>query len=131
MVVTQDDGVDGAQVDAELCGVLENGVRPHARIEENRVPIGFDKGRTFDDNIKEEVLKLAPGDRICVYTDGVIEAMNAASEEFGIEKCTEVLTEQPEISSKAFTESLVAALEKHRKKAEQSDDITIVTLKVT
>ena len=89
------------------------------------------RGRTFDDNIKEEVVQLAPGDRIVVYTDGVIEAMNEAGEEFGLDKLVKLAAGHREAASQDFTNALVQGLEKHRGRAEQSDDITIVTLRLT
>jgi serine phosphatase RsbU (regulator of sigma subunit) len=94
------------------------------------IALGFDKGRTFDENIKEEAIDLSPGDRIALYTDGVVEAMNERSEEFGMERFLAIVNASAGASSKDFTSAVVQALERHRGKAEQSDDITITTLKV-
>lgn len=43
------------------------------------LPIGMLDGTTYED----ESLRLAPGDRLYLYTDGVIEALNAREEDFG------------------------------------------------
>jgi serine phosphatase RsbU (regulator of sigma subunit) len=94
------------------------------------IALGFDKGRTFDENIKEEAIELAPGDRIALYTDGVVEAMNERQEEFGMERFTELVGTSDAASSKELTNLIVQALEEHRGKAEQSDDITITALRV-
>ncbi|MEO7270428.1 MAG: SpoIIE family protein phosphatase [Vicinamibacterales bacterium] len=45
-------------------------------------PIGMIDNAVFE----EERLTLDPGDRLYFYTDGVIEALNAAEEEYGIER---------------------------------------------
>jgi len=94
------------------------------------IALGFDKGRTFDENIREETLDLKTGDRCVVYTDGVVEAMSEKQEEYGMERFMEVVKEQAERSSKDFTNGVVEELEGHRGRGEQSDDITITTLRV-
>jgi serine phosphatase RsbU (regulator of sigma subunit) len=100
------------------------------QVNPSGMALGFDKGRTFDDTIAEEVVTLAPGDRILTYTDGVMEAMDEENAEFGLEQLEGLVTELGELSSKDFTDTLVARLEEHRGGAEQSDDITITTLRV-
>jgi len=47
---------------------------------------GFPIGMIDDAVFREERLILAPGDRLYFYTDGVIEARNAAEEEYGIDR---------------------------------------------
>lgn len=94
------------------------------------IALGFDKGRTFDENIKEEAIELAPGDRIALYTDGVVEAMDERQEEFGMERFMEIVGRGEAANAKELTNLMVQALEEHRGKAEQSDDITITALRV-
>jgi hypothetical protein len=45
MVVGQDDGIDRAQVDAELGRVLEHRVRALTGVEEHGMPVGLDERR--------------------------------------------------------------------------------------
>ena len=85
----------------------------------------------LDETVSEEVeVQLQPGDRIVTYTDGVNEAMNNESEEFGDERFYELTRTHARKTSKEFVEAVVAALDEHRGDAEQSDDITITTLSV-
>ena len=46
------------------------------------LPVGMIDEATYDD----EVLTLQPGDRVYCYTDGAIEALNAAEDEFGVDR---------------------------------------------
>ena len=46
------------------------------------LPIGMIDEATYDD----ETLTLEPGDRLYCYTDGAIEALNGAEEEFGLDR---------------------------------------------
>jgi serine phosphatase RsbU (regulator of sigma subunit) len=94
------------------------------------IALGFDKGTIFDNAIKEAEVQLEVGDRIVSYTDGVNEAMNNDSEEFGDDRFYELVKTHAKKSSKEFVDAIVGALDEHRGKAEQSDDITITTLAV-
>jgi sigma-B regulation protein RsbU (phosphoserine phosphatase) len=55
------------------------------------------KGDTFplgileDANYQETRLTMSPGDKIVLYTDGIVEAMNEAEEMFGFERLIEVI----------------------------------------
>ena len=94
------------------------------------IALGFDKGTIFDNHIKEFEVQLQEGDRIVTYTDGVNEAMNNDSEEFGEDRFYNLVKTHARKSSKEFVDAVVKELEDHRGDAEQSDDITITTLSV-
>ena len=51
------------------------------------VPLGMFPNASWT----EEVVPLEVGDLLCVYTDGVTEALNAAEEEFGLERLAKLL----------------------------------------
>jgi sigma-B regulation protein RsbU (phosphoserine phosphatase) len=55
---------------------------PTRLVEGAGFPIGMIDNAVFE----EERLTLAPGERLYFYTDGVIEALNAAEEEYGIDR---------------------------------------------
>ncbi len=95
------------------------------------IALGFDKGTIFDNHIKEVEVQLEEGDRIVTYTDGVNEAMNNDSEEFGEDRFFQLVKTHARKSSQEFVDAIVKALDEHRGAAEQSDDITITTLSVT
>lgn|GEM_PF-2116176 len=93
------------------------------------IAVGLDLGPVFEANLKEDLIQLQKGDRITVYTDGVIEAMNEKGEEFGEERFLEIIEESADKPSAEFINNLVAAIKAHQGNAEQHDDITVVTLK--
>lgn len=100
------------------------------KVNPSGMALGFDKGRTFDETIREQTITLSRGDTLIVYTDGVIEAMNEDNEEFTLESLIDFAARHNKISSKDLTNGIVAAIERHRMAAEQSDDITITTMRV-
>jgi phosphoserine phosphatase RsbU/P len=73
--------------------------------------------------------RLAPGDYVVLYSDGVNEAMNEANECFSIERLSAVLEQAPRESCRTITEAILGAVTTYQGQARQSDDITIVTLR--
>jgi PAS domain S-box-containing protein len=55
---------------------------PPALVAGAGIPVGMIDEATYDD----ETLTLEPGDRLYCYTDGASEAVNAADEEFGLDR---------------------------------------------
>ncbi len=53
-------------------------------------------GLILDSEFRSERLRLATGDRLLLYTDGVTEAGNDAGEEFGAERLTSLMERQSE-----------------------------------
>jgi sigma-B regulation protein RsbU (phosphoserine phosphatase) len=98
-------------------------------VNPNGIALGFDKGPVFERSIKEERVTLDHGDRIVMYTDGTVEAMDAANKEFGDEPFTALVRDLAPRDSNQMLNLIVKALDDHRGRAPQSDDITIVTLR--
>ena len=107
----------------ESAGKLEK-VRP------NGIALGFDKGPVFNRTIREERLKLEPGDRVVLYTDGIVEAMNERREEFGDDALDQFTIDNAGLPSKDFVRQLIKVLEEHKGAAEQHDDITVTTFRI-
>ncbi|GAB4150655.1 MAG: hypothetical protein Kow00107_01200 [Planctomycetota bacterium] len=92
--------------------------------------VGFDTGLVFNRSIQEHKLRLRSGDRLVLYTDGVVEAMNRRGDKFGENRFYKFVKECAELTSKEFLLEFQKDLEDFRRGAEKSDDITLVTLKV-
>ncbi len=100
-------------------------------IKPKGMALGFDKGPAFDKSLEEKDVTLRPGDCLVAYTDGVVEAMNDAKEEYGETQLEAIVTQHAALPVERFVEQIVASLQEHRGMAEQSDDITITTLSVS
>ncbi len=68
--------------------------------------------------------KLEPGDRILLYTDGIVEASNAAGDFFGKDRLHESLRETAGLSASAAADSIIASVRKWS--AKQDDDLTVL-----
>jgi len=96
-------------------------------IEENGQMLGMFPESTYS----SVEIRVGPGDRCLLYTDGVFEAKNAAQEEFGKSRCKEFLETQRDIPAARFANALldrVAGFSGHNSARAQEDDITLLVL---
>jgi hypothetical protein len=96
-------------------------------IEENGLMLGM-----FPEAVYRSVeIRVSPGDRCLLYTDGLFEAKNAAQEEFGKARCKEFLETQLDIPAGRFANALldkIAGFSGHNSARTQEDDITLLVL---
>jgi sigma-B regulation protein RsbU (phosphoserine phosphatase) len=93
------------------------------------IALGFDKGPVFERTVEEGTVVLEHGDRVVSYTDGTVESMNAANEEFGDEKFQAMIKQLATRDSNQMLNLMVKALDEHKGEGPQHDDITMVTLR--
>ncbi|HYE36406.1 PAS domain S-box protein [Methylocaldum sp.] len=79
---------------------------------------------------EEKTLILEPGDRLLLYTDGVIEAQNEQGEFFGISRLCNVFSADRSESPETTIGKLLDELRAFCGKSEFEDDITMVILQV-
>ncbi len=75
-----------------------------------------------------DILTLAPGDGILLYTDGVTEAMNPAQELYGEARLLTLAEDLKNLDARALCDSLAGEVHGFAAGAEQSDDITMLAL---
>ena len=93
------------------------------------IPLGVRPDRPYG----QSELRLEPGDTFFLYTDGVTEAMNAAGEFFGSRRLKTLLEGAAEkrLSPKETNRTVREALAGFCGDAEPSDDITVLSLRLT
>jgi len=101
------------------------------KVRPNGIALGFDKGPVFNRTIREQKVQLYQGDRVVLYTDGVVESMNEQHEEWGDAALDQFTLKNATLPSKEYVRLLIKALEEHQGRAEQHDDITITTFRIT
>ena len=77
---------------------------------------------------KEYELQLGPGDKLFVYTDGVLEARGAGKEQFGTERMLAALNGNRDADPEQTLKDVRGAVDGFVKDAEQFDDITMLCL---
>lgn len=79
-------------------------------------------------DISSETLVLHPGETFVLFTDGVSEAFDPNEELFGEERLLAQLQVSPGRSARETTLGVLEAVRRHAASAEQSDDITVVSV---
>jgi sigma-B regulation protein RsbU (phosphoserine phosphatase) len=94
-------------------------------LETGGAPVGM-----FADWIYEEaVVQLSPGDLVVAFTDGVIEAVNPAGEEWGVDGLLRVAAGSGTEDADGVVRAIFASLDEFSQ-GRQADDATIVVLRV-
>ncbi|MBN2089730.1 SpoIIE family protein phosphatase [candidate division KSB1 bacterium] len=83
-----------------------------------------------DMTYQTETIKLNSGDCLFLYTDGVSEAMNIKDEEFGTDRIEFILKKFKEKTAQELLNTYLTAIRAYAENVPQSDDITMVILKV-
>jgi len=81
--------------------------------------------------IAEESYQLSKGDLLVYSTDGICEALNAQNEFYGDPRMLRIVGDRRTDTAERIKQALVADLDAFYAGAEQSDDITLVLLKIT
>ena len=89
---------------------------------------GFIIGGMEGMRYKEYELQLAPGAKLFLYTDGVVEATNAEKELFGTQRMLEALNADPDAEPEAVLGNVHQAVNSFVKSADQFDDLTMLCL---
>ena len=69
--------------------------------------------------------QLLPGDILIIYTDGIVEAMNADHEEFGEATLLGILRERQRMDARSLLSAVIDAVQQFSA-GEQSDDLTLL-----
>jgi serine phosphatase RsbU (regulator of sigma subunit) len=86
-------------------------------------------GQFQDVQYKNVVFALKPGDRIILYTDGIIETSNTAGTFFGFDRFKEFIMSQARLPAGQFTDQLIRQLFSWSGKSPEEaldDDLTLI-----
>jgi len=97
------------------------------RIEQN----GLFLGMFPEAGYSSVEMKLQPGDRYVLYTDGLPESKNATGEEFGLTRCLKVLDSHPRLAAAAIADQLLSEISSWTAQGSvrlQEDDMTLIVV---
>jgi sigma-B regulation protein RsbU (phosphoserine phosphatase) len=84
-------------------------------------PLGVTEGAVY----VTTTTTLEPGDMVLLYTDGLIDATDAANRRFGIDRLRQLLALLP-LGASHVGEAIISAVRQHATGAPSSDDITFL-----
>lgn len=88
------------------------------------VPLGV----TYEVKYEQSSLELQLGDRLLLYTDGIVEATNLEGEMFSFERLEATIASYLDDSSEGLIRHVLAAVEHFCGEAVQADDMTLVAI---
>ncbi|MBN1898525.1 MAG: SpoIIE family protein phosphatase [Spirochaetes bacterium] len=94
------------------------------------IPVGIDNSDGFSKILKSSKIKLSKDDLIVQFTDGITEAMNPKREQFGEDRFYETIKSHGDLHPEKFIEAIKQNIVHFTEGASQSDDITIVAIKM-
>ena len=97
------------------------------RLGSTGVPIGILPNSKW----REETVTLDPGDFLCVYTDGLTEAVNEAEEEFGIERLSRIVVDGSRLPVQDLCEVALSQVADFARGMPQYDDQTVLIVRRT
>jgi serine phosphatase RsbU (regulator of sigma subunit) len=92
---------------------------------------GLMLGPFSDSTYSAVTFALEEGDRIVLFTDGIIEAMDSADNQFGMERLREIVDSNHSLSAKRLADAVIDGLSGWSEDAVgrgQSDDITLLVI---
>ncbi len=90
---------------------------------------GLPLGLFEEAEYEEHTLPCGPGDLVVFYTDGVTEAVNSDSEDFGAERLEEVISANSGETADRVVSAIFFAVSSHARGLEAYDDQTVIAVR--
>lgn len=94
------------------------------------IALGMVDNQAFGEISREATLRLVPGELAVLYTDGVVEAMDADGNEYGQRRFYDFVAANRELSPGEIIEKTLQDIRSFTRDYPQHDDITLVALRV-
>lgn len=95
-------------------------------VESTGLPLGLLEDAEYD----EVTIHAKPGDVFVLFSDGIVDALNAKDEQFGRKRIEDVVSKHHERSAEEIVKAIFDAVAKHSNGVPVFDDETVVVLKV-
>lgn len=99
-------------------------------LEAPGVALGAIYDSMYANLIQSKSLQLKSGDTLVLYTDGIVEAMNENMQEYGDERFADILKNNALKSTEEMKSAILSDLKKHTGKVLQSDDMTLLLIRI-
>jgi len=88
----------------------------------------FPLGILDEADYRETRIELAPGDKVILYTDGIVEAKNSKGELFGFERLLDMVAAAGPKNADSLLKEIMARVTEFAGAAPQSDDLTVIVV---
>jgi sigma-B regulation protein RsbU (phosphoserine phosphatase) len=90
------------------------------------IPLAIDTDTLYS----QLTISMVPGDRLFVYTDGVIDATSPEGESFGLVRLKEALDANAKASLSELKSAILKILNQYTEKTLFHDDVTMIALEI-
>ncbi len=104
-------------------------IKPDGTVEMFKTADNLPLGVSSDYEYEEQECYFASGSQLLLYSDGVTEAQNEDAKFYKIDRLFQFIEENKNLSSKELVEKIIAHVDAYAGKAEQSDDLTVMSLR--
>jgi stage II sporulation SpoE-like protein len=94
------------------------------------IGLGLNSGKIFDTSLKVASLQLQPNDTLLFYSDGITEAMNGKSEEYGEERLMKIVKSFDGMGADEACKFVMADVSKFLGPIHPQDDQTMVVVRI-
>ena len=95
-------------------------------LEAPGVALGMVRGFRFRE---ADPVTVGPGDILFLFTDGIVETMDPRKEQYGLERCADLIRKHRDRPSKEICEILRKEVDEFSQHAPQQDDLTMIVAK--
>jgi phosphoserine phosphatase RsbU/P len=90
------------------------------------IPLAID----IDTQYSQITIPMVPGDRLFIYTDGIIDTPNPEGESFGLVRLKDVLDANTEASLSQLKSAVLKTLNQYAQKELTHDDVILIVLEI-
>jgi serine phosphatase RsbU (regulator of sigma subunit) len=99
------------------------------QLQPRGIALGLDRGKLFDAELEVQQFSLKAGDVLVAYTDGIVEGKDPQGADYSDERFARVIQREAAGDARSIIDAVLGDLERHRRGADQSDDITLLVMK--
>lgn len=98
-------------------------------VEQLRTDSGFPLKLVESDEYDEKITALEPGDRLVLFTDGIVEMRNEQTELFGYERLVPIIRREKHGTAQDLVDAIVEELQAFCPQRPYKDDVTLLVLR--
>lgn len=99
-------------------------------VQSRGIGLGVSRNGIFERTLEEVQRNLDSGDILVFYTDGLTEAMNESNQLYGLDRLSEIIVKNKDLSTGQIKDAIFRDLEFFLNKKLPQDDVTLVLLKI-
>ncbi len=103
---------------------------PHRKGQIDGFPINIPLAVDLDTLYGQLTISMVPGDRLFVYTDGIIEAPNPEGESFGLARLKDALDANTGAPLSELKSAVIKILHEHTETELTHDDVTLIAMEI-